>query len=225
MFFVISLSIAQEKRNSIGVLANIGQSGSTYHGKVPQFDWENQKGFFSSYGIKYGRRYNNLEILLKISHNQHSEILTQKVDSFFMWDTTIYAGMKNKETTSFFYFRMAPEIKYNLKLSEKTCFYTGFSLGINHIYREKLHVVSTFESVFSNVDTTYINPNLAYFRKFAFSGAIFGGISYFIFDNFSINAAVYYDTFTHKIFKPSNTDVFWARLFNYGLSINIKYQF
>ena len=224
--FQITLSVkAQEKQNNISISGGAGLSNKSYYDIVPKEIKKSGNGLFSLLSIQYGREINQFEISLTFSDNQYSDIIKNEADSFFIGDTTLYVGMKEKETASLLYFQLAPELKYRFKISEKISFHTGFSLGINHIYREKSHVVSSFEAHFKNVDTTYINPNLSYFKKFVMSGKLFFGLSYKLCDSFSIGTDIYYESFLGKFTKPAYTNEYWVRLYNYGLNLGVKYHF
>lgn len=226
MSFHLSMVLkAQEKLNNISISGGIGLSNKSYYDVKIPYLIKSKNGLFSLLNIEYGREINQFEISLNLSHNQYSDIFKIETDSFFFLDTTLFVGLKEKEITSLLYFQLAPELKYRFEINDKISCITGFSLGINHIYREKYHVLSNFEAVFNNIDTTYINPNLPHFKKFVISGKLFFGFSFKLSDNFSLCTDIYYESFLGRITKPELPPAFLVRLYNYGLNAGVKYHF
>ena len=226
MSFYLSMIIkAQEKLNNISISGGIGLSNKSYYDIIIPHLIKSKNGLSSLFKIEYGREIKQLEISLSISHNKYSDIFKIETDSFFIGDTTLFVGLKEKATTSLLYFQLAPELKCNFIINDRISCYTGFSFGINHIYREKYHVISDFRAIFNNIDTTYINPNLSHFNKIVMSGKLFFGLSYKLSDNFSVCTDINYESFFGKIIKPELPPAFLVRLYNYGLNAGVKYHF
>lgn len=225
MVLSFSMLYAQEKNNSIGIIGALGLSDLSLQGNAPNFDYSYKNGPFVSSGIEYSRHFSQLELAVEILFDLHSHSLIQKVDSLLIGSTSLFVGMEHKEKASLYYIQYGPKLTYHFKLSEDMSLSTGISFDINHIFKDELHIITTFKDVLDDEDSVYTNASLPYFRKSVFSGRINLGISYQLSDNISLDPNIFYESFLHTLVKPAYADEFWARPYNYGFKMGIKYHF
>jgi opacity protein-like surface antigen len=228
LFLIAKESQAQKEQ---GISINIGSGVSEYSivgGKrIGDDDW-NQFGLHYTGGLAYYHALNKIELGISSSIERHQTILKgyTEYELTFKPDSFVFVGTTGTQINSMYYINLTTSIKYNFIEKEKHCFYIGFGLGANHVFKEKCRFYSVSEAnPENNIDTTYYNNNINKIHKIVASARLSSGVIFDLSDKIQLQTEVFYSSFLHNYWKTPNYLNTWNRPYNIGMRFSLRYSF
>lgn len=243
VLIIISVSTfgQNSKKNAITFNGSTGLSNSQImNGNNETYRPLTKPGNFYSFGGEFSKLVKRFEfgIQLNVSKSQLSEYLildyryildsiSTSGSNIIIYDTIFYMGLKATFTNSYFTIQVAPNVNFYWLQKDQYKFYSSLQLGFNNVFRDTYRADVTYEKVYNNIDTTYINTNLKYMRTVNFSARVATGALFQLSEKFYLKSELFYESKLYSIYKnnPSETNKTWTRYYNYGLNLGIRYCF